>query len=59
MKKKNCYALYDGDKFIDLGTIEHLAKVLNVKVTTIKFYTSPVWRRRHKKEGLIVFRIED
>ncbi|MCQ2978246.1 MAG: hypothetical protein MJ245_00415 [Clostridia bacterium] len=53
------YALYHGDEFVDLGTKEYLAKLLNVKVETIKFYMSPTYRRRTNDNGYIVIRIED
>lgn len=53
------YALYHGDNFVDLGTIPYLAKKFNVKESTIKFYLSPAWRKRHKKEGIIVIPIEE
>ena len=52
------YALYHGDNFIDLGTKEYLAKLLNVNVKTIKFYMSPTYRKR-VKDGWIVIRILD
>ncbi len=53
------YALYHGDKFIDLGTKEYLAKILNVKVRTIEFYLSPTYKRRTNYQGYIVIRIEE
>ena len=53
------YSLYKGDVFIDLGTISYLAQRLNVKESTIRFYLSPTWRKRHKKEGIIVIPIEE
>ena len=37
---KKTFALYRGDQFIDLGTIEYLANLLGVKERTIKFYGS-------------------
>lgn len=54
-----CYALYKGDRFIDLGSKAHLAKVLGVKLSSIEFYMSPTYRRRAGENGTIVFRIED
>lgn len=53
------YALYHGDKFIDLGTKEYLANKLNVKIATIKFYMSSTYRKRTNDNGWIVIRIED
>ena len=32
------YALYHGDKFIAIGTIEYLAQLISVDVRTIRFY---------------------
>lgn len=48
MKKIKMYALYKGDKFIDLGTKEYLANKLGVKPYTIYFYTSPTYKKRIK-----------
>lgn len=61
MRKANIYALYKGDKFIDLGTREYLAKLLNCTTTTISFYCKPAYLKRIKNKGnsLIVIRIED
>lgn len=40
------YALYKGDEFIDLGTKEYLAKILNVTPRTIYYYSTPTYRKR-------------
>lgn len=40
------YALYKGDKFIDIGTAKELAKKCNVKPETIEFYASPSYLKR-------------
>lgn len=53
------YALYKGDSFIDLGTKEHLANLLNVKIETIEYYMSPAHRRRSKDNAYIVIKIEE
>lgn len=61
MKKySNDYALYKGDKFIDLGSKAKLARILGVKISTIVFYMSPTYRKRHKdpRNATSVFRIE-
>ena len=47
MKKE--YALYKGDEFIDLGTKEYLAKLINVQPVTIKNMSTPTYRRRAEK----------
>lgn len=43
------YALYKGDKFIDIGTAKELAKKCNVKPETIEFYASPSYLKRLEK----------
>ena len=55
------YALYKGDKFIDLGTKKKLAKLLGVKISTITFYATPSYRKRGLGEygnRYIVIKIE-
>lgn len=61
MSKENIYALYKGDKFIDLGTKEYLAEKLNVTPETIYYYTTPAYRKRIKdyNKRLFVIKIED
>lgn len=59
MRKKKIYALYKGDKWITDGTKEELAKYLNVKIKTIEFYTTPVWKKRTNYNGYVVIRVED
>ena len=53
------YALYHGDKFIDLGTRKYLANLLGVKEKTISFYSSQTWLKRTKYKSYIVIRIEE
>lgn len=50
MKIKKEYALYKGDKFLDLGTAEELAKKFNVKKETIKFYCTNTYLKRIGKD---------
>ncbi|MEE3344286.1 MAG: hypothetical protein VZS44_09370 [Bacilli bacterium] len=59
MRKKKIYALYKGDEWITDGTKEELAEYLNVKIRTIDFYTTPVWRKRTKDNAYIVVKLED
>lgn len=49
MAKKKEYALYKGDKFIDIGTLTYLAKLLNVDEKTIKYYSTPGYLMRCQK----------
>ena len=46
MNREKIYALYRGEKFIAIGTKKELAELLNVKVETISFYTTPAYRKR-------------
>ncbi len=59
MSRMKEYALYKGDKFIDIGTKEYLAKLLNVRKETIEFYASPTQLKRNKDNGYVVVRIDD
>lgn len=61
MSKENIYAVYKGDEFIDLGTRKELAEKLNLKPSTIKFLSTPIYRKRIKDEtnSLIAIKIED
>lgn len=56
---KRIYALYHGDKFIDLGTKKYLAELLGVKEKTISFYSTQTWLKRTGYRGYIVIIIEE
>lgn len=45
-RKDRLYALYHGDEFIDIGSKEYLASILNVKRETINFYLSESYKKR-------------
>lgn len=51
MKKhgRSEFALYKGEDLIEIGTIEELAELLNVKKETIKFYGYKSYMKRAKK----------
>lgn len=53
------YALYHGDKFIDLGSIKYLAELLGVKEKTIRHYATNTWLKRSGYRSYIVIKIED
>ncbi|WP_074389221.1 hypothetical protein [Streptococcus suis] len=40
------YALYKGDELLGMGTAHELADLLNVKVETIHFYSTPTYQKR-------------
>lgn len=48
-RKTTEYAIYKGDKFIDIGTAKELAEKCNVKPETIEFYASPSYLKRLEK----------
>ena len=49
-RKKDIYALYKGDTFINLGTIEEIAKSENVKPRTIRYLQTPCYKKRFKED---------
>ena len=53
------YALYKGDKFVDVGTLKELAKRHGVSERTISFYGSPTYQKRTGGRGWIVIRLEE
>jgi hypothetical protein len=63
MSKENCYAIYKGDRFIDLGTIKELSERLGIKTNTLWFYTSNAYKERLKKrvsdKATIIIKIEE
>lgn len=48
VKTKKEYALYKGDSFITMGTIEEIAKKLNRSFRTIYYYTTSQYKLRCK-----------
>lgn len=56
-RKLTDYALYRGDVFVTIGTIEEISEYLGVKIKTARFYASECYRRRNKN-GMILFKIE-
>lgn len=59
MSKKGIYAIYKGDKFIDLGTKEELSKSLNVKPSFITFLATPtnikrIEQRKNQYENSLI-----
>lgn len=60
MAKEAVYAIYEGDKFLDIGTKKELAKKFNVKPKTIGFLASPSQIKRLKNielKGMVAVRI--
>ncbi len=40
------YALYKGDDFIALGTMQEIANKLGVKLATLQYYRTPTFQKR-------------
>lgn len=49
-RKKQEYALYKGDEFIDLGTIPEIAKREGVKPKTIYYYKTSAYKKKFKDD---------
>lgn len=47
-KKIKEYTLYKGNDLLAMGTIQQIAEQMKVKDRTIKFYTTPTYKRRCK-----------
>ena len=43
------YAVYKGEECLAIGNIYQLAKKLNIKERTIRFYLTPTYKKRVKK----------
>lgn len=50
------YALYKGDGLLGIGTLQELSKQFGVKIKSLLFYQTPVYRKRtsDKKEKRLV-----
>ena len=53
------YAMYKGDKFIDLGTLTYLAEKYHKRQKTLKFLATPSAHKRSAKNSLLLYRIEN
>lgn len=45
----SAYAIYQGDEFLDIGTVHELAEKFNVAPETIRFWASATHLRRAEK----------
>ena len=43
------YAMYKGDECLAVGTLIQLARDLNIKYNTLKFYLTPTYKKRSSK----------
>lgn len=56
---KKIYALYKGDKFIDIGTSRELAKIMDIKIETFWFYMSKYWLDKSNYESWVIVEIKE
>lgn len=60
MKHRSEYAVYRGDQFIDLGTIDYLSEKLGISKKVLWWYAgSKRYRAKEHNRGLIVIKIEE
>lgn len=45
------YALYKGDEFIVLGTVDEIAKFTGIKKESVTFYGTPTYKKRNSGEN--------
>ena len=53
------YAMYKGDRFIDLGTLTYLAEKYHKRQKTLKFLATPSAHKRSTNKSLLLYRIKD
>ena len=55
------YAIYKGDDFVDLGTLEELSKNIGILKKTLQFMKSPSYKKRMKKYDrfMMIYKIEE
>ena len=54
------YALYKGDKLLDIGTLKELSDKFKVKTRTLLFYQTPTQSKRtSKNKGRRLIKLED
>lgn len=53
------YAMYKGDYFIDLGTLDYLAEKYHKRQKSLKFLATPTVHKRSTNKSLMLYRIED
>lgn len=57
--KEKYYAVYQGDKFLYLGTKKECAEYFGVKRETITFWISPAHHKRAKNTGRLAIVVEE
>lgn len=53
------YAIYKGDDFLFMGTKKECSDYLNVKESTISYYTTSTYKKRNKNgNNLVVIKVD-
>lgn len=53
------YALYEGDEFLIVGTLDEIAEKMNIKKKSLICYGSPSRIEKHGGRGRILIKIEE
>ena len=59
MSKENVYAIYKGDKFIDVGTAKELAEKFGILEESVRFFSYPANLRRNKGNRKIAIVLDE
>lgn len=59
MKKEKVYALYKGDRYIDMGTRKYLSELIGVTEQTIYFYSTLTYAKRGGDNRYVVILVEE
>ncbi|MGT2729453.1 hypothetical protein ACVRWQ_05915 [Streptococcus phocae subsp. salmonis] len=54
-QKQRVYAIYKGDKFIDVGTKREIAERLGITPNSVAFLASPSHKKRSPNDRFAVF----
>lgn len=57
--KTNEYALYKGDALMIIGTIDEIANALNIKSESVKFYSTPTYKKRTTENARRLVSLEE
>lgn len=50
----NEYAFYDGEKLVMIGTVKEISEEMEIKPSTVRFYSTPSYLKRTGGRGRVV-----
>lgn len=53
------YALYKGDKLLDIGSLKYLSHKFNIKIRSLLYYQTPTYQKRTSKKGKRLVKVSD